>query len=151
MPRGPAKKRLISSAAGVTLRGLNFIFDSFGATRPIRLGLTIALSLTLGLPAKMLATYYAVVIPSDVTLYAAFFGVSFILLFAPLLIWPGLPEPLLLKIAAIEQLATKSGLSKAAKRKLYFRELESFINTNGNLESLDLKGIKEEDEASHEK
>jgi hypothetical protein len=145
VPRGPAKKKKISasSAGGVMLRGLNFIFDAFGVTRPLRLGLALGLSFALELVVPW-ANLHGFPSPPPPTLATALFGVSFCLLFGPLLLWPGLPDSLKELLVVLELFAKKSGLSEEGRQKLYFGALEAIVFRNKELQYIDFKPIKEE-------
>jgi hypothetical protein len=148
VPRRPGSKRSPSSAGVLALSGLHFIFDAFGATRPIRLGLAIALSFALRLLVPT-ASQYGLPSLDERTLAFALFGVSFCLLFWPLLVWPGLPEPLKEWIVILDTFSKKSGLSQKARRELYFDFLQIVISSNKELAAIDFSKVKESFAKSH--
>jgi len=129
------------------LYGLHFIFDAFGATRPVRLGIVVGLSLALDTPARILSTKYQVPLPSGFILEYSLLGLSFCLLFLPLLFSPTVPEPVAERITVIETVAKVSGLSKAEKRLLYLDLLEVILKSNKIIPRLDLSRIREAHEA----
>jgi hypothetical protein len=130
----------------VVLYGLHFIFDAFGATRPVRLGIVVGLSLALDTPARSLSAAYHLALPAG-TLEYSLFGLSFCLLFFPLLFRPTVPEPIAERIMVIETIAKAGGLSKPEKRLLYLDLLEVIVKSDKNIPRLDLSKVREEHEA----
>jgi hypothetical protein len=147
MGSGSPKGEKLSSASGVVLYGLHFIFDAFGATRPVRLGIVVGLSLALDTPARVLFAKYAVALPSGFTLEYSLFGFSFCLLFLPLLFRPTIPEPLAERITAIETISKAGGLLRSEKRLLYLDLLEVVVKSDKVIPRLDLTKIRETHEA----
>jgi hypothetical protein len=144
---GKPKKERRVEAGDIVLRGLHLIFDTFGATRPIRLGLAFALSLALELFVPTIQRH-GVPMPDERWVALALFGLSFCLLFWPLLIWPGLPEPTKQLLAVIEEFARRSGLSPANRQRLYLELLGIIISSNKDLRSLDFNEIRKAHEAA---
>src|SRR5262245_48726535 len=115
MASRPRKHEETPSGSGVVLYGLHFIFDAFGATRPVRLGIVVGLSLALVTPARILATRYQIPLPTGFALEYSLFGLSFCLLFLPLLVFRTIPEPISERITVIETIAKKGSFSRAEK------------------------------------
>ena len=143
----PRKLEDKSFGSGIVLYGLHFIFDAFGATRPIRLGIVTGLSLALVTPARVLATRYQIALPAGFILEYSLFGLSFCVLFLPLLIFRTIPEPISERITIIETIAKKGGFSRTEKHLLYLELLEVIIKSDKNMARLDLSKIREAHEA----
>jgi hypothetical protein len=138
------KQNKSSSASGVVLYGLHFIFDSFGATRPIRLGVAVALSLALDAPLRSLAMKLGVAIPGGFILENSLFGLSFLVFFLPLLFRSVLPEPIAEQLFVVETFAKKIGASRSERRQMHVGFYGLIISKNGHLPPLDLSKLKEE-------
>ena len=133
----------VSSAGGVLLYGIHFIFDAFGATRPLRLGVAVALSLVLDGLVDFSAKQFKVSLPSELTVANSSFGLSFCLLFIPLLFRPSLPEPIIEYIMVIDKFTKLSQASRSAKRQMYIDLYRDIRNNNGHLPQLNLPKAKE--------
>ena len=125
MATRPPKRNSPAATGGIVLYGLHFIFDAFGTTNPRRLGVAVAVSLALDTPARILAAYYNVPLPSGFTLEYSLFGVAFTGFFLPGLFRPIMPEPPAERFLVINKFAKEIGLSKAEKRLLYLQLLEA--------------------------
>jgi hypothetical protein len=147
MATRPVKKAPLTAASGVVLYSLHFFFDAFGATRPIRLGIAVALALALDEPAKLVLATMSVAQPTGFVLEYSLFGISFCVCFLPLLLRPTMPEPIVERFVIIEEFAKKIGLSKGQKQLLYLDLLELMLKANKDLAHLDLSSIRDAHQA----
>jgi len=141
--RSPKDSKL-SSTGGIALYGLHFIFDAFGATRPVRLGLAIALSLALNWPTRILAVGFGVPLPGGFILEYSLFGLSFCVFFLTFLHRPPLPEAIAEQFVVIESFAKQVRISRAEKRQMYRDLYGVIISRNGHLPQLHLSHLKED-------
>ena len=142
MPRRPGKLRKTSSAnANIFVSGLHFIFEVIGATRPVRLGLAVALSFALYIPTDMLIVLLRLPAPNAITLAYSLFGLSFCIFFVSFLFSPPLPEPVSEHFVIIEQIAKRAGLNKSERRGMYRQLYNLILVRNGYLPKLDLTDL----------
>jgi len=100
---------------------LHSIVDSLGVNRPIRLGLALALTLFLAWPARLVSNAFPMAVPTnDTELYLFLFGLSFCVLFIPVLFSDkSVPEPTKEIVNLIEIAAKRGGLSYKEKKAMY--------------------------------
>lgn len=138
-PSGETPKDFV----GQTLR---WLFESIGATHPIRLGLSLMGGVSLQAIAAILYSSF----PSENWLdvlaklpsYQAV-GLIFVLLFIPLLLpSQSVPEPIRIELALLEQLVKLAGLNKA-ERQLIYLDLLRVASKSGTFTSqIDIEAIK---------
>ncbi|MGL4963187.1 MAG: hypothetical protein ACRC67_18290 [Inquilinus sp.] len=130
----------------IVTRSLKFLFDTVGATHPIRFGLALAG----GLGAQAMANVAFAAFPSQNWLLAIYnlhpahmIALAFVLLFCSLLLpRKGVPEPVRVELALVEELVNKAGLNKAERHHIYLEVLNVTMQKGHLSSSIDLQAIK---------
>jgi hypothetical protein len=153
-----SRERKPNSFTGAALYAFHFIFEAFGTTRPIRLGLVVALSavfepFVIEPIVQVVELHSGLRLTSEHTvLYAGSFGIWFCFLFAPLLIGKTkLPEPVQEYLKLLATVMDSAGLSKQERKLVYLELIELILSTNPKLGLKNLDEIKARQLASIKK
>jgi hypothetical protein len=136
-PKGVSSEQIGSLAAAA----VQWLFDSVGATHPIRLGLCVSFAIAArGMVAVFAAHFPILKAASELDTYQLA-GISFFLFFFPLL-FNSVPENVRETLTLIRIVARKARLTRAERKLIYIAMLQQICESQSITSSIDFRALK---------